>query len=269
MNRKLKPTSSIFEILKKYDIRPNKIMGQNFLIDENVLNKIIESADIESDDTILEIGPGLGILTLGLARRAKKIIAIEKDKTLCEALRKILDIGNVKNVEIINTDILEYKNQETNYKIVANIPYYLTSPLVRKFLESDNKPSEIILMIQKEVAQRICATPPRMSLLAISVQFYAQPEIIAYIPKDAFYPVPKVDSAIIKITPYPNVGHRMPYINTKKFFELVRAGFASKRKMLKNNLPDINLEEIGLNPKTRAENLSIDDWSKLYENFEK
>jgi 16S rRNA (adenine1518-N6/adenine1519-N6)-dimethyltransferase len=259
-----KKTLSIFEILKKYNIRPIKHFGQNFLIDEGILNKIIEAADIQKNDTILEIGPGLGILTLELAKRAKQVIAIEKDKRMCEILSEMLDAGNVKNVEIVNENILKITNNQfpmTNYKIVANIPYYLTSPLIRKFLETESRPEFMVLMIQKEVAQRICASPPKMSLLAVSVQFYADPEIISYVSKNSFYPVPKVDSAIIKIIP-----KTIPDIDTEKFFKLVKTGFASKRKMLKNNLPKIDLEKLDLNPKVRAENLSTDDWIKIFHN---
>lgn len=259
----------IKNLLKQYGIEPNKIMGQNFLIDKNVLKKIIETADIKSDDTILEIGPGLGTLTLELAKRAKQVIAIEKDKELCTVLAKILKEQKINNVEIINDDILKYETKITKYKIIANIPYYLTSPLIRKFLEAQNKPDEIILMIQKEVAERICAQPPKMSLLSVAVQFYSEPEIIFPVSKNSFYPIPKVDSAVIKITPH--VGHRMSYIDTeKKFFKLVKMGFSAKRKMLKNNLStllkinNVNLEKLGLNPNVRAENLTINDWIKLY-----
>jgi len=263
----------IKSILLKYKIHPNKLMGQNFLIDENILNKIIESTDIKKDDTILEIGPGLGILTIELAKRAKQIIAIEKDKNLCEILQKILETEKIKNVQIINDDILKIFNSQfsifnefsiSNYKVVANIPYYLTSPLIRMFLEAEHRPTEIILMIQKEVAQRICAIPPKMSLLAVSVQFYAKPEIISYVSKTSFYPVPKVDSAIIKIVPHSDVGHTMSHINTEKFFKLVKTGFSAKRKMLKNNIPEINFEKLDLNPNIRAENLTINDWIKLF-----
>lgn len=234
-------------------------MGQNFLINEDVLDEIIETAQVKPDDVVLEVGPGLGILTIELAKKAKKIIAVEKDKELCEILQKILIDQRINNVEIVNADILKYKIENNNYKVVANIPYYLTSPLIRMFLESENKPSEIILMIQKEVAQRICASPPKMSLLAVSVQFYAKPEIVSCVSKNSFYPVPKVDSAIVKITP-----QTAPEIDTKKFFGVVKRGFASKRKMLKNNISGINFEKLNLNPNIRAENLTIDDWIKLY-----
>lgn len=263
-------TLSIFDLLKKYDIKPSKRLGQNFLIDKNILNKIIAAADLSPEDVVLEIGPGLGVLTIELAKIAKKVIAIEKDKKMCEILQKILNAENIENVEIMNNDTLnaKYKLPNTKYKIVANIPYYLTSPLIRKFLETSNRPAEIILMVQKEVAQRIIAKPPQMNLLAISVQFYAEPKIIAYVSKDCFYPKPKVDSAIIKIIP-----KSIPKINIEKFFKLVKTGFSSKRKMLKNNLStlleasQINFEKIGLNPKVRAENLSIDEWLKLFHNF--
>ncbi|HOZ16473.1 MAG TPA: 16S rRNA (adenine(1518)-N(6)/adenine(1519)-N(6))-dimethyltransferase RsmA [Candidatus Portnoybacteria bacterium] len=270
-------------ILKKYNIKPNKFMGQNFLIDKNILNKIIKTADIKSNDVILEIGPGPGMLTIELAKKAKKIVTIEKDKKMCVILQKILDVKNIKNVEIINTDILKIFNSQfsifnkfsiTNYKIVANIPYYLTSPLIRKFLETDNPPSEIILMIQKEVAERICAKPPKMSLLSVAVQFYAKPEIIALVSKNCFYPAPKIDSAIIKIIPQANTNYDKSdrKIDTEKFFRLVKTGFSAKRKMLFNNLKSefqssnvkSILKNIGLNPNCRAENLSIDDWIKLY-----
>jgi len=263
----------IQKLLKQYDIHPNRIMGQNFLIDNNVLNKIIETADIKPSDIVLEIGPGLGTLTIELAKRAKRIIAVEKDKELCEILKNILIAQNVVNVEIVHGDILQLQQlqQLQHYKIVANIPYYLTSPLIRKFLEADDKPSEIILMIQKEVAQRICALPPKMSLLAVSVQFYAKPEIISFVSKDNFYPIPKVDSAIIKIIP--NVGHMISHIDTEKFFKIVKMGFSAKRKMLINNLSrefkiqnsklKILFEQIGFDQKLRAENLTINDWINL------
>lgn len=249
------------DILKRYNIRPSKKLGQNFLTDRGILRKIIDAAELHPNDITLEIGPGLGILTIELAKRAKKVIAIEKDEQICKALEKILK--DYKNVEIINNDILNTKCeiQNTRYKLVANLPYYITSPVIRKFLEAKNKPELMILMVQKEVGQRICAIPPKMSLLSVAVQFYAKPEIISYVSKKSFWPVPKVDSAIIKIKPQP-----IPKINTKKFFNLVKKGFSSKRKMLKNNLKieESILKDLGLNPKARAENLSIQDWLKLF-----
>jgi len=203
--------TTIKEILSKYSARPSKGLGQNFLIDKNVLKKIIGAADLNKNDVVLEVGPGIGTLTQELAKNAKKVIAVEKDKIMIKILGETLK--DYKNIEIINGDILRILNfkfsilnqnlisQFSNYKVVSNIPYYLTSPLIRKFLESDNKPSEIILMVQKEVAQRICSKPPDMSLLAVSVQFYADVKIISYVSKNCFLPVPKVDSALIKIVP--------------------------------------------------------------------
>ncbi|OGZ32589.1 MAG: ribosomal RNA small subunit methyltransferase A [Candidatus Portnoybacteria bacterium RBG_13_40_8] len=269
-------TLLISKLLKKYNIKPSKRLGQNFLIDESILNKIIEAADLSSNDIVLEIGPGLGVLTVELTKKVGKVIAIEKDEKLARILSNELRIMNIKNVEVIQDDILkipDYQLPVTSYKLIANLPYYITSPVIRKFLETKQRPELMILMVQKEVAQRICAKPPRMNLLAISVQFYASsphqkfgsgdgPKIISYVAKDSFYPQPKVDSAIIQIIP-----KETPKIDTEKFFNLVRAGFSSKRKMLKNNLPGIDFEKIGLNPKIRAENLSIDDWLKIYENL--
>jgi len=251
------------KILKKYKIRPLKRLGQNFLIDKRVLEKIVNAANLSSKDIVLEIGPGLGILTIELAKRVKKVIAMEKDRKLCGILSEMLDARNIRNVQVVNDDILNTKYQlpNTKYKLIANLPYYITSPVIRKFLEAKNKPRLMVLMVQKEVGQRICAQPPKMSLLSIAVQFYAKPEIINYVSKKSFYPQPKVDSAIIKITPKP-----IPKINTKKFFNLIKKGFSSKRKMLKNNLKIKGslLEKLSLNPKTRAENLSIKDWIKLF-----
>ena len=260
------------QLLKKYEIKPSKRLGQNFLVDELTLNKIVETADLSSNDTVLEIGSGLGILTLELAKRVNRVIAVEKDRKLYYILREILKDQNINNVETINGDILKISNlayrqagqiQNSNYKIVANLPYYITSPVIRKFLENppaDRKPGFMVLMVQKEVAQRICAEPPKMSLLSIAVQFYAEPKIISYVSKKYFYPQPKVDSAIIKIIP-----KEIPKIDTEKFFGLIKRGFSAKRKMLKNNLSGFDFEKIGLNPKIRAENLTIDNWLKIYE----
>lgn len=263
---------TIKELLRKYNIKPSKRLGQNFLIDKIVLRKIIETANLSTKDTILEIGPGLGILTIELAKKAKQVIAVEKDKRMCEILKEVLK--DYKNIKIINQDILSYKLQTTSYKLIANLPYYITSLVIRKFLENPpvggppagKPPKETILMVQKEVAQRIVAKPPLMNLLAVGVQFYAKAEIVSYVRKKSFYPQPKVDSAIIKMIPQPT-----PKINTKKFFQLVKTGFSSKRKMLKNNLEleKSILEKIKINPKTRAENLSIQDWLKLYDEIYK
>jgi len=260
-------------LLEKYKIKPNKRLGQNFLIDNDVLKKIIAAAEISPQETILEVGPGLGVLTQELVKKARKVIAVEKDKQLAEILRQTFK--DCANLEIIQGDILKIA-PPTAQKIVANIPYYLTSPLIRLLLESKNPPQEMILTLQKEVGQRICAQPPQMSLLSVSVQIYSQPKIIGYISKKSFWPMPKVDSAIVKIVPYRQrdcFGLR-PRNDRAPFFKIVKAGFASPRKQLANNLSDklgISKEEIkraliecGFNIQIRAQNLSVEDWEHLY-----
>jgi 16S rRNA (adenine1518-N6/adenine1519-N6)-dimethyltransferase len=281
-NTKMNLTSPtvIKELLSKYETRPSKGLGQNFLIDKNILDKIVDSAGIKPTDIILEVGPGLGVLTQELAKRAKRVIAVEKDETMIEILTYVLNDSNVKNVQIVNEDILQLEQikqfkQLNHYKVVANIPYYLTSPLIRKFLETKNPPEEIILMLQKEVAQRICVKPPDMNLLAVSVQFYATPTIVSYVSKNCFWPAPKIDSAIIKITPQKSFDFAQgkKQIQRDLFFEVVKAGFSHPRKQLVGNLSKIfklgrgNTEkwllDNKINPTQRAETLSIEDWVNL------
>lgn len=276
-------------ILTQYGIRPNKFLGQHFLIDRKVLEKIIETAAISPGDLILEIGPGIGVLTLELAKRAKKVIAVEKDEKLVKILEDNLKKEKISNVEIIVGDILEeIKNPKSkiqkefkgkNYKIVANLPYYLTNRLIRNFLENPpagEPPKEMVLMVQKEVGERICAQPPKMNILAVSVQFYGQPEITAFVPKKSFWPKPEVDSAIIKLkTKNGNrkINEKREF-ETEKFFKIVRAGFSSPRKTLMNNLKKImprsirrdfefSLKKIGLRPDCRPQNLSVDNWREI------
>jgi 16S rRNA (adenine1518-N6/adenine1519-N6)-dimethyltransferase len=269
----------IKDLLSKYETKPSKGLGQNFLIDRNILNKIVDSADIKPEDIVLEVGPGLGTLTQELAQRAKQIIAVEKDDTMIEVLKETLKDFN--NVEVINTDILGYKLQVQNYKVVANIPYYLTSPLIRKFLEDKNQPTEIILMVQKEVAQRICSIVPKMNLLAVSVQFYATPKIISYVSKSCFWPSPNVDSAIIKITPRgpsSTRGGRASTDSPENFFKVVKAGFSHPRKQLQNNFGvELKMEkdqvakwlmQNNIKPNQRAQTLSIEDWISLTKTYE-
>src|SRR3989344_8913038 len=171
LSMELTSPTIIKELLAKYDAKPSKTMGQNFLVNKNTLQTIIETANLHQDDTVLEICPGIGTLTQALSKVAGKVLAIEKDRNMVKILQSTL--RGCKNVEITEADALRYDIGLQNYNVVANIPYYLTSPIIRKFLESKNPPTEIILMVQKEVAQRICAKPPNMSILAVSVQFYA------------------------------------------------------------------------------------------------
>ena len=281
----LSSPKEIKNILLQYDARPSKRLGQNFLINKNVLQKIILTANLNKNDVVLEVGPGIGTLTQELAKNAGKVIAIEKDKKMIEILKKTLSGFN--NIEIINTDILRiktksYKLKAISYKVVANIPYYLTSPLIRKLLEYDppvgGPPQEIILMVQKEVAKRICAKPPDMNLLAVSVQFYAEPKIVSYVSKNCFWPSPKVDSAIIKIIPNkvrPSVIRKKDF--NKLFFKIVKAGFSQPRKQFGNNLSknlktdrkkiDEWLLNNNIKPAQRAETLSIKNWIELASSF--
>lgn len=263
--------------------KPAKWMGQNFLIDRGVLKKIVEAGELNKDDVIVEVGPGFGALTFKLAERAKKVIAAEKDKNLAKILKERLLENKISNVQAVEGDILKFnpnvwKLEIENWKLLGNIPYYITAPLIRKFLESKRKPSIMVLMVQKEVAQRICAKPAKnqMSLLAVSVQFYAEPKIIAYVSKKSFRPSPKVDSAIIKIVV--KKPKDLPKIDSKLFFKIVKAGFAGKRKQLINTLSrglgqtkeqtKQILAEAGIQPVRRAESLSLEEWLALAKNFQ-
>jgi 16S rRNA (adenine1518-N6/adenine1519-N6)-dimethyltransferase len=265
--------SSLKEILKKYKAFPIKRLGQNFLIDQNVLKKILEAAELLKRDIVLEVGPGIGNLTVELAKKAKKVIAVEKDKRMVEILKERLKEEKIENVEIVNEDILKFLPSfklKWSYKVVANIPYYLTSRLIRNLLEMKRKPKLIVLMVQKEVAQRICAKPPKMNLLAVSVQFYAKPEIVSFVSKNCFWPRPKVDSAIIKIS---SIKKQKATKEEKLFFKIVKAGFSHPRKQLINNLSeglrkDKKIVEewllsCSISPNKRAENLSVKDWKKI------
>ncbi len=274
-------------LLKKYQIRPSKRLGQNFLIDKSVIKKIIKAANLQPKDVVLEIGPGIGSLTQGLAQKSKKVIAVEKDPKMCEILKETLK--DFKNVRIIQGDILK-ENQELflptgdlpkggimnqEYKIVASLPYYIVSPTIRIFLESPNRPKEMILIVQKEVAQRICSKPPKMNLLAISVQFYSITKILHYISKNSFWPSPKVDGAIIQIAPRINTDNKQ--INTDLFFKIVKAGFSQPRKQLANNMANglkLNKKQTNnwllknnIQPSQRAETLTIKDWINLTESI--
>ncbi|MFH0969376.1 MAG: 16S rRNA (adenine(1518)-N(6)/adenine(1519)-N(6))-dimethyltransferase RsmA [Patescibacteria group bacterium] len=267
-----------------------KSLGQNFLKNKEIVKKIIESADLSAEDVVLEIGPGKGVLTEELVKVAKKVIAVEIDKNLAEILRNKFkgnekvgiinkDILKIKLIDLISNKVPNSKSQntkynilDTKYKLVANLPYYITSPIIRMFLESDLPPREMILMVQKEVAERIVAKPEEMSILAVSVQYYAQPELLFYVNKENFDPVPEVDSAVIRIS----VNSEQRTVNSEKssdFFRVVRAGFCAKRKMLANNLANSfhldkkkveeKLKAAGISPTARAQELSVEDWKKL------
>ena len=259
-------------LLKKHKISPQKQFGQNFLIDKLALKKVLLAAEIKPNETILEIGPGIGTLTKELAKKAEKVIAVEKDRKMIEILKETLK--DFKNVKILEKDILKIKELEIkDYKVVANLPYYVVAPIIRKFLESMKiRPKYMILMVQKEVAQRITAKQ-RMNLLAVSVQFYAQAKIIGYVPKKSFWPEPKVDGAIIKL----EVKKEKLKVDKDSFFKIVKAGFSQPRKQLINNLSKelkVSREKVNewllknnIEPTQRAETLSIENWIKLTKNY--
>ncbi|MFH1180958.1 MAG: 16S rRNA (adenine(1518)-N(6)/adenine(1519)-N(6))-dimethyltransferase RsmA [bacterium] len=270
----LSSLKTIKYLLKEHKICPEKRLGQHFLADRMILAKIIKAAELEPGDVVLEIGPGIGTLTQELAKAVKKVLAVEKDSKMCQVLRELLENLDIKNVEIVQADIRTLESKIKDYKLVANLPYYIASPVIRKFLEAGNPPKLMVLMVQKEVAQRICAKPPNMNLLAVSVQFYSQPEIISYVSKKSFWPQPKVDSAIIKITP--NL-QNIQRTGLCVFFNIVRAGFAHPRKQLINNLStglsiprpqaQIWLQKNKILPEQRAETLTLKNWVNLTKSF--
>ena len=246
-------------------MKPKKSLGQNFLKSEKIAEEIVSAGEVGSDDIVLEVGPGKGILTEKLLEKAKKVIAVEKDEELVGFLRD--KFKNNPKLEIIRGDILKFSPMSRRdldigrYKIIANIPYYITSHLLRTFLESDCQPSLMVLMVQKEVAERIVGK--RESLLSISVKTYGRPEIIRKVPAGYFSPAPKVDSAVIKISGISK--NFFQDIGEKKFFETVKKGFSQKRKMLINNLKaqKDDFTACNIDEKARAENLSLEQWKCL------
>ncbi len=266
---------NIRELLHQSGLHPRKSLGQNFLADDNVLARIASEAGLASQDIVLEIGPGVGTLTRHLAERAGRVVAIELDAALIPILRRIT--APYPNVEIIQGDILEFEISPFKFeisKIVGNIPYNITSQILRHLLEAARKPSLIVLTVQLEVAQRITAKPGDMSLLAVSVQLYGQPTIVGHIGAGAFYPAPQVDSAIVRIEPYPQPPVAVP----QHFFAVVKAGFSQRRKQLHNALSaglacsqaEVAgaLERAKIDARRRAETLSIEEWARLAQEFE-
>lgn len=270
--------ASVRALLRHLGLRPHRQLGQNFLVDEDVLNGIIRAADVKFRDTVVEVGPGLGILTRELARLASRVIAVELDRGLAAALVKML-VG-FPNVEILNQDVLQFDParyvEDRAYKLVANLPYYITSPALRHFLESKARPEVMVVMVQKEVAERIVSDPGEMSLLAVSVHYYGESTMLFGVPASAFYPPPKVDSAVIKIRVYERPAVDVP---PEKFFRVVQAGFSQPRKQLHNALargiwlPPNQAVEIlrgaGVDEKRRAQTLSLEEWARVCKEFER
>lgn len=249
---------------------PKKSLGQHWLTDKSILKSIVDSANISSEDVVLEIGPGLGTLTRELLNRAKKVVAVEFDKSLA---LKLPGQYPGKNLEVFNQDILNFDLNQlpAKYKVVANIPYYITNKIINMLLESENKPSKIALLIQKEVAERLASGPGDMSVLSISAQVYCDVNLGPLVSRENFSPAPKVDSQVVILDLF-----KKPIINDlekKEFFRIVKAGFSSKRKKLRSSLSaglhisKIEVENIlhkcSIDPNKRAESLSISDWINI------
>jgi len=264
------------ENLEKLGIHPTKLRGQNFLIDDNILNKIVRESNIKKTDRVLEVGPGFGSLTAKLIDKSKKVLAVEFDRKLHQFLED--EYSESSNLKLLHKDVLKVEEKEItknlgkNYKIVANLPYSITSNFIRKFLEAKNKPSEMVLMIQKEVGERMLAKSPDMNILALSVQLFSKPKILFTVSESCFFPAPKVKSVVIRLELLKSDLSRK---EQDLFFKLIKTGFSSKRKKLIGNLGksfDKKLlhsffEELGLDENVRAQELELDDWKKLVKLF--
>lgn len=257
--------------LRRHGLRPRKRLGQNFLRDRSFLKQILDAAELRAGDLVLELGAGTGVLTRALAAQARRVIAVELDDSLYDLLQA--EFADVPNLELWHGNALDFdpcNRLAGPYKVVGNIPYYVTGPITRHFLETPCPPQLLVLMVQREVADRIVAAPGELSLLGVSVQFYARPRIVARVPAGAFYPRPKVDSALIRLVP-----HHLSASpeETDRFFEVARAGFSTRRKQLVNALSAglkigrdtaRNLLQMAhIDETRRAETLSLDEWRRL------
>lgn len=266
-------------LLYTHHMQPNKSFGQNFLIDRATLRRIIEAAEINAGEQVLELGAGTGVLTRELARHARRVVAVELERDMLSLLAETT--RNFANVELIERNLLYVDPAAIfgaeAYKLVANLPYYITAPTFRHFLESANPPRLLVVMVQYEVAQRIVAAPGDLSLLGVSIQFYGKPDIVAHVPARAFYPAPKVDSAILRV----DLKDEVPLAHKQRdsFFRLVQAGFSERRKQIHNSLArglhrkdaevQAWLKAAGIDPGRRAETLSIEEWLQLWHQMEK
>lgn len=270
-------------LLREAGLRPRKGLGQNFLTDPGVPPRIADAAELAPTDAVIEVGPGLGVLTLELASRLDPatgcLVAVELDADLLPILRTRL--APYQQVRIVRGDVLALSPTEllahcggkSDYKVVANLPYYITSAVLRRFLSAEHPPTRLVVMVQREVAERIVAAPPEMSLLAVSVQFYGTPSIVFYVPPGSFHPPPKVESAVVQIDVYPPAVRPVAVADEEHFFAVVRAGFGQKRKQLGNTLSDglrlpkpdalEALARAGVEPTRRAETLTLHEWAAL------
>jgi len=273
------------QVLRQFGFKPKKRLGQHFLVDEAVLEHILSAAKLDPGDIVVEVGAGLGILTDVLAKQGARVIAVELDYKLVALLKKRL--AAFPKVKIVHADILKITPQRLlqnnlsaselarGYKVIANLPYYITSPVLRHFLEAQPRPSEMVVMVQKEVGEAIAAAPGKMSLISVKTQFYSKPAIISYVPAASFYPPPKVKSVILHLDVY-----SQPPIEVSDvagFFDIVMHGFSSPRKQLRNSLAHSLqiptslvtslLKQAGIDAKRRAETLSLEEWRELWLTF--
>ena len=252
-----------------------KSLGQNFLVDRRIVSRILSAADLTPGDTVLEIGPGRGILTRPLAERASALTAIELDNNLASTLTT--EFASHPHVRIVHADARDIEISSVApsgapYKLIANLPYYAAQPIIRRFLEAAHKPTLMVVMVQREVARTMTAAPGDMSLLSVATQLYGKPRIVASVPPRAFRPAPKVTSAIVRIDVFPEPA--LPLDSIDAFFTLVRAGFSAPRKQVHNCLQqglsvtrdaaETMLSDAGIDPKRRPQTLSLDDWGSLY-----
>lgn len=268
------------DVVEKYGFKFSKSLGQNFLIDSNIIDKIINGARITEDDYVVEIGPGIGTLTREISKIAKKVVAVEIDKKLIPILKDTL--SECDNVEVVNEDVLKVDIKELvdekldskPIKLVANLPYYITTPIVMKFLEEDIKVSDIVVMVQKEVADRMSAVPSTKDYgsLSVAVQYYCEPHIVAKVPRSMFIPQPNVDSTVIALRSHEEIKQDLK--DKDLFFKVVKAAFSKRRKTILNAISsyDIDLskeevkqvlEEASIDAKRRGETLSIDEFANL------
>jgi 16S rRNA (adenine1518-N6/adenine1519-N6)-dimethyltransferase len=276
------PISEVKGLLGQYDLKARKSLGQHFLVDRGALHRIVAAAELTPEDVVIEIGPGLGVLTRELARVARRVVAVEADEGMAFALGDVM--AGSENVAIVNADALQTEPGSLlagaggeaalpRYKVVANIPYYITSAILRHFLEAAHKPSLMVVMLQKEVGEAIVAQPGGMSILAVSVQFYGRPSIAGRVTAKSFYPPPKVDSVILRIDVYDKPP--VDVVGADEFFRVVRAGFSAPRKQLRNSLAQglgipgpesaAVLERAKIDPRRRAETLSLEEWALICE----
>jgi 16S rRNA (adenine1518-N6/adenine1519-N6)-dimethyltransferase len=265
--------SSWREILRELEVTPSKALGQNFLHDRKIVRRIVDVSGADAGTAVLEIGPGLGILTEELVRSSKSVTAIELDQRLAERLQHYFDNrAHIVQGDVLTIDLGSIELSEP-YIVVANLPYSVATAAIQKLLEADTPPQRMTIMVQREVAERMAARPPEMSILAVAVQFYATPRIEFRIGAGAFIPRPRVESAVISLVRHDSLP--LPKIEHARFFKLVRAGFAQRRKRLDNSITSAlkipkqqvasAISEAGLDPSRRAETLDVDEWVRLYD----